>query len=136
MRLSKTLVRGLSITVLIMSSLLLAVACEEEPTPELSPTAAPTATPVPTPAPTVGELLSAVGAGIANMSSARFSMVDETGTGSLFFGMAFKSIEAEVEVPDSVKMVVEMETPTFGLLEIEIIRVGGLAFLKLSEDAP
>ncbi len=97
---------------------------------------APTATPVPTPTPSVDELLTAVGSSIANMSSAKFGMIEETGTGALFFGTTFKSMEAEVETPDKVKMQVEVETPNFGFVQIGIIEVGDRAVLRFSKDAP
>ena len=138
MRLSTTMMRRLPVALLLAGSLLLAAACGEEPTPTAEPTAAvqPTDTPVPTPTPTVEERLAVVGESIANMESAKFSMVDETGTGALFFGTTFKSMEAEVEAPDSVKMQVEVETPNFGFVQISIVKVGEQAFLKFSKDAP
>ncbi len=130
MRLSTTLIRLLSITLLLIGSLFLAAACSEEPTP------APTATPVPTPTPSVDDFLAAVGASITGMETAKFGLIDETETGALFLGMTFKSMEAELETPSSVRMVVSVGASGFGFVEIEIIEVEEQAFLKLSEGAP
>ena len=132
------LVRRLSISLLVLASLLLAAACSEEatPTPDPTPTAVPTATPVPTPTPTAEDFLAAAGAKVVAMESAKFGMTDETETGALFFGTTFKSMEAEVEAPESIKMLVDVVAPGFGFIEIEIIKVGEQAFIKLSRDAP
>ena len=130
----------MSISLLLLTSLLLAVACSEEPPPTPSPnptpTAVPTATPAPTPTPTVDDYIAAAGAKVVAMESAKFGMIDETETGALFFGTTFKSMEAEVEAPESIKMLVNVVAPGFGFIEIEIIKVGEQAFIKLSEDAP
>ena len=134
MRLSTTLIRQLSITLLLIGSLFLAAACSEEPTP--APTTTPTATPVPTPTPSVDDFLAAVGASITGMETAKFGLIDETETGALFLGMTFKSMEAELETPSSVRMVVSVGASGFGFVEIEIIEVEEQAFLKLSEGAP
>ena len=48
----------------------------------------------------------------------------------------FKSMEAEVKVPDSFRMLVEVVSPAFGFVEIEMMAVGEQAFIKLSKDAP
>ena len=134
MKLSSTLIRRLSITLLLTGYLFLAAACSEEPTP--TPTTAPTATSVPTPTPSVDDFLAAAGASIAAMETAKFGMIDETETGALFFGTIFKSMEAELEAPSSVSMVVSVVAPGFGFVEIEIIEVEEQAFLKLSKGAP
>ena len=105
-------------------------------TPEPTSTPAPTATPAPTPAPEAGDFLAAVAANIAGMSSATFSMADETETGALFFGTTFKSMEAVVETPSNFRMLVDVVAPGFGFVEIEIIKVGEQAVMKLSKDAP
>ena len=130
MRLSIPLIRGLSIAVLMAASLLLAAACGAEPTPT------PTPVPTPTPALRVEDFLAAVGANVGAMQTAKFSMIDETGTGALFLGTTFKSMEAELDAPDGLRMLVEVEATGFGFLEIEIIKVGEQAFIKLSQGAP
>ena len=136
MRTATTLALKLSLAALLVGSLLLAAACESEPTP--TPTAAPTPTPtpVPTPTPSPDDFIAAVGQNIASMSTARFGMIDETETGAKFFGTTFKSMEAQVEAPDSLRMIVEVVAPGFGFVAIEIVKVGDQAFLKLSADAP
>ena len=160
------LIRGVSVTVLLTASLFLAVACAEQAsptatpapfatpvptsapapsptptpastsTPEPTPTPAPTATSEPTPAPQAGDFLVALATNIANMSTAKFSMIDETETGGLFFGTTFKSMEAVVETPNSLRMMVDVVAPGFGFVEIEIIKVGDQAVMKFSKDAP
>ena len=154
MNLSKIAGHWLSITALVMGFLFLVAACEAEPTPTvaptLTPTAAPTPTPTaaPTPTPTVtpsptprlelslNDLLSKAGGELAEISTARFQMIDELESGSKFFGMTLKSVEGEVKSPDSFRMLVNVETPNFGFVEIEMLAVGDQAFMKFSEDAP
>ena len=128
MRLSMALAGRFSIAALMIASLLAASACEAEPTP--------TATQAPTPTPRVEDFIAAVGQNVAAMSTAKFGMIDETETGAKFFGTTFKSMEAQVESPDSLRMVVEVVAPGFGFIAIEIVRVGDQAFLKLSKGAP
>ena len=124
MNLSKTLRRGLSITVLMTAVLFLVVACNGE------------STPTPTPTPTLSDLLSSAGEKMGAMSTAKFSLVDETESGAKFFGTEFKSLEAEVKAPDSFRMVVDVVAPGFGFVQIEMLAVGDQAFMKLSKDAP
>ncbi len=107
------------------------------------PTATPEATPEPTAAgpadaaaAQAGQFLAAVGQNIAAMSTAKISMVDETESGAPFFGTMLKRMEASIETPDKLHMVVDVEAPGFGFVEIEIVQVGDQAFLKLSKDAP
>ena len=124
MNLFRTLRRGLSITVLTVVFLFSVAACGGESAP--------------TPAPDVelGDLLSSAGENMAAMSTMKFNMVDEKETGAKFFGTIFKSMEAEVEAPDSFRMVVDVEAPGFGFVEIEMLAVGDQAYMKLSKDAP
>lgn len=124
--LSRTRPRGVSITVLILALLSLVAACGSEPEPE----------PEPTPDVDLDALLTGAGEVMAAMSTARFSMVDELESGAKFFGTTFKSMETEVEAPDSFRMVVDVEAPGFGFVEIEMMAVGEEAYLKLSADAP
>lgn len=122
--LSKTLRRRFSIAVSMSVLLLLVAACGSEPSPE------------PAPDVDVDALLSGAAEVMAAMSTARFSMVDESESGAKFFGTTFKSMETEVEAPDSFWMVVDVEAPGFGFVEIEMMAVGEQAYLKLSADAP
>ncbi len=120
-------VRGLAIGVLTVACLLAAVACSDEPAPSA---------PAATPTPNVNDILAEVSANVAAMSSAKFGMVDETESGAAFFGTTFKSMEAVVETPSNFRMLVEVEAPGFGFVEIEIVKVGDEAVMKFSKGAP
>ena len=122
--LSKTLPRGLSIAVSMMAFLLLVAACGAEPEPD------------PAPDVDMDALLTGAGDQLAALSTAKFSMVDEMESGAKFFGTTFKRMETEVEAPDSFRMVVDVEAPGFGFVEIEMMAVGDEAYIKLSADAP
>ena len=92
MNLSQTLLRGLSITALVMAFLFLAAACGGESTPTA------------TPAPVLSDVLTNAGEKMAAMSSAKFSMVDEKESGAKFFETTFKSLEAERLLPRKRKL--------------------------------
>ena len=128
MNLAKTLRRRLSVTVLMMAFLLLTAVCGTE--------SAPTPTPTPSPTPDLGDLLSRAGKKLDTMTTAKFKMVDETESGAKFFETTFKSMEGEVQPPNSFRMVVDVIAPGFGFVEIEMIGVGDQAYMKLSKDAP
>ena len=128
MNLSKTLRRRLSVTVLMMAFLLLTAVCGTE--------SAPTPTPTPSPTPDLGDLLSRAGKKLDTMTTAKFKMVDETESGAKFFETTFKSMEGEIQPPNSFRMVVDVVAPGFGFVEIEMIGVGDQAYMKLSKDAP
>ena len=110
--------------------------------PDPSPTPSPTATPTPVPTPTpsaeeqLSELLSNVKGNLAAMTSATFTMVDETESGAPFFGTTFKSLTGKVKSPDSFWMQVNVVAPGFGFVEIEMTAVGEESYIKFSEDAP
>ena len=106
---------------LVMGLILLAGACGSEPPPTVAPTSAPTAAPTPTPTPelTLDSVLSSAGQGLAEMSTAKFQMIDELESGSQFFGMTLKNVEGEIKSPDSFRMLVNVETPNFGFVAIE-----------------
>ena len=127
MSLSRTLRRGLPITVLVMGVLFLAAACETEPV-----------APAPTPEPelSLGDLLSSAGQKLAAMSTAKFHMIDEMESGAQFFGTTLKTVDGAVKSPDSVRMLVDVEAPGLGFVEIEILAVGELSYMKFSKDAP
>ena len=129
MNMSKTLRRGLSFAALLMAFLLSAAACGGESTPTATP---PTAIPTPT----LSDVLTNAGENMAAMSSAKFDMVDEKESGAKFFETTFKSLEAEVKAPDSFRMLVDVVSPAFGFIEIEMMAVGEQAFIKFSKDAP
>lgn len=130
MRLSKILIRDALLVVLMaVVSTAVVAACTEKSTPT------PTTTTV---ALTAEDILSAASETIANMSTAKFKMVDETGTGQKFYGMTFISMEATVEDPDSLDVSIEGESSVgfIGFVKIGMVRVGDQAFIRLSEDAP
>ena len=124
MNLPKTIRRGLSIIALVVAFPVVAAACggESEPTP--------------TPAPVLSDVLTSAGERMAAMTSAKFRMVDEKESGAKFFETTFKSMEAEVKTPDSFRMLVDVVSPAFGFIEIEMMAVGEQAFMKFSKDAP
>ena len=102
---------------------------------ESAPTPTPTATPTPTPL-TLSDLFSIAGEKLAAMSTAKFSMVDELESGAKFLGTTFKRMEAEVEAPDSFRMLADVVAPGLGFVEIEMLAVGDQAYMKLSKGAP
>ena len=119
-----------------------------EPTPTATPEPTPTPTPTPEPTPTATadpaaaaaaeaeQLLAAVAQNLSTMSTAKFSMVDETESGAPFFGATLKRMEAVVKAPDSLRMKVDVVAPGFGFVKVEIVQVGDQAFIKLTEEAP
>lgn len=112
-----------AIAVLVTALLALAVGCQggAEPTPtEL----------------TVDELLANAKERLAAISSVKFRMTDELQTGSKFFNTTLKSVEGEVSASDSMRMAVDVESPVFGFIEIEIVAVGDQSLMKFSRDAP
>ena len=124
MNLSKTLRRVLPSAVLSAFLLFSVTACGGESAPD------------PASDVNLADLLSDAGESLAAMSTMKFSMVDEQESGAKFFGTTFKSLEADIAAPDSFRMVVDVEAPGFGFVEIEMLAVGEQAFLKLSKDAP
>lgn len=112
---------------------------EPTPTPSVASTpAAATATPTPTPPPelTVEELLLSARDRLLDLSTAQITMVDEFESGAKFFGTTFKSLEADLEAPDSFRMVVDVVAPGLGFVEIVMLAVGDEAYMKFSADAP
>ena len=118
----RIVIRISSITTLVMGLLLLVTACEAEPTPE--------------PEMSVDDLLSSVAEELAAMSSAKFQMIDEMESGTKFLGTTLKRVEGEVTDPASVRMLVDVVHPALGFLELEIVAVEDLAYMKFSEGAP
>ena len=72
----------------------------------------------------MSDVLTSAGEKMAAMSSAKFGMVDEKESGAKFFETTFKSLEAEVKSPDSFRMLVEVVSPAFAFVEIEMMAVG------------
>ena len=134
---------------MLAMGLALAAACGSESTPDAEPTQTQartptqsvastpaTATPTPPPELTVEELLSAASERLRDLSTAQITMVDEFETGAKFFGTTFKSLEADLEAPDSFHMVVDVVAPGLGFVEIVMLAVGDEAYMKFSADAP
>lgn len=117
--------RRLSMAVLAICCLSLA-ACGSDPAPSAAPSAELS----------VDDLLSSAAQKLADMTTAQFEMIDELESGAKFFGTTFKSMEAEVKSPDSVRMLVDVVAPGLGFVKVEIVAVGEQAFIKFSEDAP
>lgn len=85
---------------------------------------------------TLEELLASGGEKLAAISTAKFKMIDEMKSGAKFFGMTLKTVEGEVRTPDGARMLVDVENPTLGFAQIEILAVGEQAYMKFSRDAP
>ncbi len=130
MNLSRTLRHRLSITVLVLGFLFLAAACGGESAPAGAPAS------TPEPELSVSDLLSSAGGKLAAMSTAKFEMIDEKESGAKFFGNTLKTVNGEIKAPESVRMLVDVEAPGLGFVEIEILAVGDQAFMKFSKDAP
>lgn len=112
---------------LAIGLLLVAAACGSEP-------AAPT--PTPEPELSLNEVLANAGAKLAAMSTAKFRMTDEMQTGQKFFGTTVKTVEGDIRSPDSARMLIDVEAPGMGFVEIEIVATQDQAFMKFSRDAP
>lgn len=111
---------------LLMGILLLTGACGSDPEPA----------PTPEPEISLGELLTSASAKLAGMSTAKFVMIDELQSGQKFFGTTLKTVEGDIRSPDGVRILVDVEAPGMGFVEIEIVAVGEQAFMKFSRDAP
>ena len=107
-----------------------AAACGSEPAAE------PTPTPTPEPELSLDELLQRAGERLAAISTAKFSMVDETGTGARFFEQKLKAVSGDIRSPDGAKMVMDVESAAFGFVQIEIVAVEEESYMKFSKDAP
>ena len=124
MSVSKTPGRALSAIMTSFTLLFLVASCGGE------------STPTPTPTPVLSDVLTSAGERVAAMSTAKFSVVDEKETGAKFFETTFKSMEAEIEAPNSFRMKVDVVAAAFGFVEIEMLGVGEQAVMKFSKDAP
>ena len=63
-------------------------------------------------------------------------MVDETESGKQFFGNDLKTVKGDIRSPDGVKLLVDVQHPAFGFVQMEIVAVEEQAFMKFSKDAP
>ena len=128
----------LLIIVFLIGTLVVTAACgaATEPAATPGPTSTSAPTPTPTPELTLDILLTSAGEKLASLSTSEFQMIDELESGSQFFGMKLKSVEGVIKSPDSFRMIVNVETPNFGFVAIEMMAVGEQAYMKFSEDAP
>ena len=128
MDLARTAGRRLPIAALAMGLAFLVAVCGSEPV----------AAPEPTPEPelSLDELLQSAGEKLAAASTAKFTMIDEMESGAQFFGTNLKTVIGEVRSPDGARMLVDVESPAFGFVQIEIIAVEEEAYMKFSKDAP
>lgn len=124
MDLSRIKLRGSSCALLVMVSLLLAMACGGSAATDEEP------------ALTLDQLIESAGEELAAVSTAKFQMIDEMESGAKFFGQTLKTVEGEVKSPDGARMLVDVETVAFGFVQIEILAVGEQAYMKFSKDAP
>ena len=85
---------------------------------------------------TLDQLLASGGEKLAAISTVKFRMIDEMESGAKFFGTTLKTVEGEVKSPDGARLLVDVETPAFGFVQIEILAVGEQAYMKFSKDAP
>ncbi len=127
MSLSRALRHRLPFLAAVVGTLLFASACggeaaEPSPTPEAELS--------------VSELVASAGEKLAAISTAKFEMVDEKQSGAKFFGNTLKTVTGEIETPDSVRMLVDVENPGMGFVEITILAVGDQSLMKFSRDAP
>ncbi|MDE0267891.1 MAG: LppX_LprAFG lipoprotein [Acidimicrobiaceae bacterium] len=82
------------------------------------------------------DYIAAVSESVAGISTAKFTMVDEKESGELFYGMTFKDMEATIQDPNSLDIIIRALNPALGFVEVRMVRVGDQAAMKLSDDAP
>ena len=128
MRLSEIARRTALSAALVMVLAVLGVACESDSPPAPEPT--------PEPELTLDQLLESGGAKLAAITTARFSMIDETESGKQFFGNDLKTVRGDIRSPDGVMLEVDVEHPAFGFVQMEIVAVEEKAYMKFSADAP
>ncbi len=116
--------RGLAVTALALGLLFLAGGCGSEPTPTAEPEL------------TLEEILERTSEHLLSFRTARFQMIDEMESGAKFFEQTLKSVDGEVEAPDRTDLVVDVESPILGFVQIGIIAVGDSAMMQFSSGAP
>ena len=122
------------IAVLVMSIAVSFAACDSAPAPASDPAPAPS--PTSEPELSLDELLQSAGEKLAAITTAKFTMVDEMESGKEFFGQKLKAVDGEVRSPDGARMLVDVESASFGFVQIEIVAVEEQAYMKFSKDAP
>ena len=132
------MIRGSAAALAMLLALLVAAGCGEEPAPTTTTTTTTiaTTTTLAIDQMAVEDILTEVGENVAALSSARFSMVDETETGAPFFGTTFQKMEAQVKAPNDFTMLVDVVAPAFGFVQVRMVKIGEEAFIQLFEGAP
>ena len=115
--------RGLAGAVLALGLLLLAGACGEP-------------TPTPEPELTLDEILERTSDHLVSFETARFQMIDEMESGTKFFEQTLKSVDGTVQAPDRTDLLVNVESPVLGFVQIGIIAVGDSAMMQFASGAP
>lgn len=116
--------RGLVVTGLTLGLLFLAGGCGSDPTP------------TPEPELTLEEVLERTSEHLLSFQTARFEMIDEMESGTKFFGQTLKSVNGKVQAPDRTDLLVDVESPAMGFVEIGIIAVGDSAMMRFASGAP
>ena len=124
MRALDTLRRGLAVTALALGLLFLASGCGSEPTPTAEPEL------------TLEEILERTSEHLLSFQTARFQMIDEMESGAKFFEQTLKSVDGQVQAPDRTDLVVDVESPILGFVQIGIIAVGDSAMMQFASGAP
>ncbi len=115
--------RGLAITILALGLLLLAGACGEP-------------TPTPEPELTLDEVIERTSEHLLSFETARFQMIDEMESGTKFFEQTLKSVDGTVQAPDRTDLLVNVESPVLGFVQIGIIAAGDSAMMQFASGAP
>ncbi len=116
--------RGLAITILALGLLLLAATgCGvPDPTPE--------------PELTLDEVIERTSDHLLSFQTAQFQMIDEMESGRKFFEQTLKSVDGKVQAPDRTDLLVNVESPILGFVQIGIIAVGDSAMMQFASGAP
>ncbi len=94
--------------------------------------------PDPTPEPelTLDEVLERTSEHLLSFETARFQMIDEMESGTKFFEQTLKSVDGTVQAPDRTDLLVNVESPVLGFVQIGIIAVGDSAMMQFASGAP
>ena len=68
-------------------------------------------TPTPEPELSLEEILERASEHLLSFQTARFQMIDETESGTDFFGQKLKSVDGRVQTPDRTNLGVDVESP-------------------------
>ena len=115
--------RGLAGIALALGLLLLAGACGEP-------------TPTPEPELTLDEVIERTSDHLLSFQTAQFQMIDEMESGRKFFEQTLKSVDGKVQAPDRTDLLVNVESPVLGFVQIGIIAVGDSAMMQFASGAP